>query len=191
MSVHTGLCVFFLSLSNNSQVNRCCYIKVRVWEMYHVEQPIKKRNNDNKKKKVQCYRSVTKHHVNTAFIRLEIHFERLTNLLSNVYRSSLSSPLLPVLHFFFYFFLTSFLLTSALPLIFNQSHPPIPTFSFSFILLPSLCPPAVAPCHLLSSLTYLSSLSLLLISCSPLLLFACSPLCQPNRSFAIHLYIST
>lgn len=153
--------------------------------MYYVEQPIKKK----KKKREQCYRSVTTHHVSTAFIRLEIYFERLTNVLSNVYRSSLSSPL-PVLHFF----QLVFLLTSALPLIFNQSNPPIPTFSFlSSFFLPCvllLWLPAI-PRPLSSSVTYLSSLSLLLISCPLLLLFTCSPLCQLSHSFAIHLYIYT
>ena len=94
-----------------------------------------------KKKREQCYRSVTTHRVSTVFIRLEIHFERLTNVLSNVYWSALSSPL-PVLHFFqLVFYLPQHSLSSLI------SPPPHPHLFFSFILLPSLCPPAVAPCH--------------------------------------------
>lgn len=44
VSIRTGLtCFFSLSLYNNSQANHCCRITVRVWEMYYVEPPIKKK----------------------------------------------------------------------------------------------------------------------------------------------------
>ena len=121
-----------------------------------------------KKKKVQCYRSVTKHHVNTAFIRLEIHFERLTNLLSNVYRSSLSSLLLPVLHFFLIFFELVFYLPQHSLSSLISPTPPSPPFLFlsSFFLpcvlplwLPAIfCPPSLI-CLLSPSSLFLALLS--------------------------------
>ena len=83
-------------------------------------------------------------------------------------------------------FSTSFLLTSALPLIFNQSTPPSPPFLFfhpsSFLVssccgsLPSLtlCPPPSLICLLSPSSLFLA-------------LFSCSLHAHPSVSWATHL----